>query len=294
MRARPTALPAALALLLCAGCGAASSSAGSSAASSSVSPSVSPSAAAPSPGPAVPPVPGIEARAVQLRTDAALGGQVQVRVTDTGTEAFSVTSVAIDSPGFAPLPDREVAAAFTPGRTIDLPTPFGEAVCDRAAEPAAARLTVVRPDGRSEVLRVPLAAEDLTRIHAAACAARAALAVAGVAVTGLAVDGEAVTGSLVLTRGDDDRPVTLTRLEGNVLYDVEADVPLSLAAGEDGLEVPVAFTMASCEPHVLAETKKPFAFLLGMRVGDGDEVPVDLPLDQGQRDVLSALVDVAC
>ena len=282
---------AALAVLLCAACGADPSSPAPSAAAAGSSPS---SSALPS-RPVLPPVAGIEALAVQLRTDEALGGQVQVRVTDTGTEPFTVTSVAIDSPGFAPLPDRAETAAFVPGRTIDLPTPLGAALCDRAAEPAAARLTVVRPDGRSEVLRLPLGAGDLVRIHAETCAAAAALAVAGVAVTGLTVDGEAVTGSLVLTRaGDDDRPVTLTRLEGNVLYDADADLPATLEEGRASLEVPVTFRSVTCAGHALAETKQPYLFLLGVRVGDGDEVPVDLPLDEGQRDVLAALVDVVC
>jgi hypothetical protein len=283
----------ALAVLLCAACGGAPAASTASAPSSS-SPAASSPAALPS-GPAVPPVTGIEAVAVQLRTDEALGGQVQVRVTGTGSEPFTVTSVAIDSPGFAPLPDRAVTAAFVPGRTIDLPTPFGAVVCDRAAEPAATRLTVVRPDGRSEVLRVPLAAEDLTRIQAEACAAQAVFAVAGVAVTGLAVDGETVTGSLALTRaGDDDRAVTLSRLDGNVLYDVEAPLPRTLAAGEGSLEVGVEFSMASCHPHVLAEVKQPYLFLLGVHVGDGAEVPVDLPLAQEARDVLASLVDAGC
>ncbi|MGY1778043.1 hypothetical protein ACI8AV_19510 [Geodermatophilus sp. SYSU D00804] len=280
---------AGLVVLLCAACG----SAGPSAAEPA--PPVSPSSA-PAPGPAVPPVPGIEAEAVELRTDAAVGGQVQVRVTDTGTEPFTVTAVAIDSPGFVPLPDRALTAAYAPGRTIDLPTPYGEVVCDRAAEPAAARLTVVRPDGRTETLRVPLAAETLGRIHEERCAVRAVLAVAGVTVTGLASDGDAVTGSLVLTRsGDDDRPVTVTRLEGNVLYDVAADdLPRTLGAGDPTLEIPVEFTMARCDPHALAEVKQPHLFLLGLQVGDDDEVPADLPLDQAQRDVLSGLVATAC
>ncbi|MGY1736353.1 hypothetical protein [Geodermatophilus sp. SYSU D00684] len=279
---------AVLAVLLCAACGSAGPSAAEPA--SPVSPS-----STPAPGPAVPPVPGIEAEAVELRTDAALGGQVQVRVTDTGTEPFTVTAVAIDSPGFAPLPGRAVTAAYAPGRTIDLPTPYGEVVCDRAAAPAAARLTVVRPDGRTETLRVPLAAGTLGRIHDERCAVRAVLAVAGVAVTGLTSDGNAVAGSLVLTRaGGDDRPVTVTRLEGNVLYDVAADLPRTLEAGEPTLEVPVEFTMARCDPHALAEVKQPYLFVLGLQAGDDDEVPADLPLDQAQRDVLFGLVATAC
>jgi hypothetical protein len=66
---------------------------------------------------AVPPVPGIEAEAVQLRTDEAVGGQVQVRITDTGGAPFTVTPVALDSPGFAPLPPTAVTAEYAPGRT---------------------------------------------------------------------------------------------------------------------------------------------------------------------------------
>ncbi|MEX5720739.1 hypothetical protein [Geodermatophilus maliterrae] len=243
----------------------------------------------------MPAVPGIEAEVRQWRTDEAVGGQVQVTVTDTGAEPFTVTAVAIDSAGFAPLPDRQVDVAFTPGRTFDLPTQYGAAVCDRAAEPAAVRLTVVRPDGRSEQLLVPLAAEVLTRIHAEACAVQAVLAVVDVTVTGLALDGEAAVGSVVLTRaGDDDRPVEVARLGGNVLYDATADVPATLAAGESRLELPVEFTVASCDPHVLAEIKQPYVFPMAVRVGDDDQVPVDLPLDPPQREVLAALVDRVC
>ncbi|MBM7806204.1 hypothetical protein JOD57_002041 [Geodermatophilus bullaregiensis] len=283
---------AGLAVLLCAACGGADPA--GPAASSSASSSV-PSSATPSPGPAVLAVPGIEAEVRQWRTDEAVGGQVQVTVTDTGAEPFTVTSVAIDSAGFAPLPDRAVDVGFTPGRTFDLPAQYGAVVCERAAEPAAARLTVVRPDGRTEQLLVPLAAEVLTRIHTEACAVQAVLAVADVAVTGVSPDGDAVTGTLTLTRtGDDDRPVTVTRLEGNVLYAATADLPRTLEAGESTLEVGVEFTMGRCDPHALAEVKQPYAFLLGLQVGGEDEVPADLPLDQGQRDELAALVDRVC
>jgi hypothetical protein len=290
-----------LAVLLCAACAgtacagaddatSSASSSGSSSAASAASSSVPPSA-----GPPVAAVPGIEAEVRQWRTDEAVGGQVQVTVTDTGSEPFTVTSVAIDSAGFVPLPDRPVQAEFVPGRRVDLPAQHGAVVCDRAAEPAAARLTVVRPDGRSEQLLVPLAAGVLGRIHAEACAVQAVLAVADVAVTGLALDGEAVTGSVVLSRaGDDDRVVEVVRLGGSVVYDATADLPATLAAGEPRLELPVEFTSVSCDPHVLAETKQPYVFPLAIRVGDGDQVPVDLPLDPAQQDVLAALVDRVC
>src|SRR5215218_3412559 len=94
------------------------------------------------------PVPGIEAEAVQLRTDKAAGGRIQVRV--SASEAFSVTSVALDSPGFDALPPTELTADFRPGRVVDLRTPIGDVRCDVSPVPASARLTVVRPGGQPE------------------------------------------------------------------------------------------------------------------------------------------------
>lgn len=51
----------------------------------------------PPPSPAAPsdePVPGLRAEAVLLRTDEAVGGRFQVRVTNTGDEFFTVTRLA--------------------------------------------------------------------------------------------------------------------------------------------------------------------------------------------------------
>ena len=51
---------------------------------------------------------------VRLRTDEVVGGQVQVRVTNTGDDGFTVTGVVLDSPGFIP-------------RAAGPPTPLGAA-----------------------------------------------------------------------------------------------------------------------------------------------------------------------
>jgi hypothetical protein len=257
-----------------------------------------PTSTPPSPSPsasAVPAVPGIEAEAVRLRTDEAVGGQVQVRITDTGDAGFTVTSVALDSPGFEPVGAAPVTAAFAPGRTIDLPTRYGTPVCTAAPLPAAARVTLVRPDGAVEQLRLPLSAEILGRIHEEECAVRAVGDVVAISVTGLRAEEQAVTGAITLTRRRGDESVTATRLGRSVLLEAAADqLPLELAGGEGTAATPVSFTPATCDPHVLSETKKPYVFPLAVTVGDGAEVPVDLPLDQGARDLLAALVQRVC
>ncbi len=246
-------------------------------------------------GPTVPPVPGIEGEAVRLRTDEAVGGQVQVRLTATGDDGFTVTSVALDSPGFAPEPPREADTEFAPGRTIDLPVQYGQPRCDVAAEPAAARVAVVRPGGRTEDLRVPLDAEILTRIHEEECAVLALLEVLDVEVVEQTDEDDAVTAQLRLVRRSGGDPVTLERLGRSVLIDVEApDLPLELDGDGDEVSAAVRFTSATCEPHVLAETKKPYVFPLGVRAGEADAVVMDLPVDEDLRARLAALVDRVC
>jgi hypothetical protein len=190
---------------------------------------------------------------------------------------------------------RETSTEFAPGRVIDLPVQYGEPRCDVAAEPAAARLTVVRPDGRTEDLRVPLAAEIMTRIHEEECAVLALLEVVSVEVVGLADEDQAVTGEIRVARRAGDEPVRVERVGRSVLIEVAApDLPMTLEEGEDELSTPVLFTSASCEPHVLAETKKPYVFPLEVVVGEDERVVVDLPVDEDLRAHLVALVDRVC
>jgi hypothetical protein len=242
----------------------------------------------------VPAVPGIEAEIVRLRTDEAIGGQVQVRLTDTGDTPFAVTAVALRSPGFAPEPPKTVTADYAPGRVIDLPVPFGDPVCDTAPVPAVAELTVVRPDGSVEQLHVPATADVLELIHAEECHVQAVTAVVDVAVTDLHDDGDALTGSLTLTRRKGTQPVSARRLSRSVLIDATAELPLELDGDEHSVSATVSFTPATCDPHVLSETKKPYVFPLSVAVGKDDEVPVDLPLDQSARGLLAALVQRVC
>ena len=50
------------------------------------------------------------------------------------------------------------------------------------------------------------------------------------------------------------------------------------------------FDAARCYLHALAETKQPFNFPMLVTVGDGEPVPIALPLDDGQRQRLQELL----
>jgi hypothetical protein len=285
-RATCGAVAAAVAVLALAGCGGGTSG------------DPATTAAATGAVPTVPAVPGISAEAVRLRTDEAVGGQVQVRLTDTGTAPFTVTAVAIESPAFAALPPTAVATTYAPGQTIDLPTPFGVVACAAPVEPAAARLTVSRDGGAPEELRVPLTGGTLAQVHDEECAAARVRAVVDIALTGLteAPDGRSLTGAVLLSRRSGNDPVEVVALGRSVLLEpaVDRDLPVTLPPGRSELSLPVTVTPASCDPHVLAETKKPFVFPLSLAVGGADPVPVDLPVDEVQKGQLQQLVDRVC
>lgn len=260
-------------------------------------PTTAPRTAAPgtTTAPAVPEVPGIRGEALVLRTDDAVGGQFQVHLTNTGDAPFTVTAVTLESPGFTELPPTEKSAEYAPGRTIDLRTPLGEPICSGDVEPAVARLTMTRAGAAPEEVRVPLAAEALVGVHDEECAALAVREVADIAVANLRPTEGGVTGDLTVTRRQGEAPVTVTSLSRSVLIDVVADdLPLELGADTRQASTRVSFEPATCEPHVLAETKKPHTFPMTVVVGEGEPAVVDVPITDGLRAELVALVDRVC
>ncbi len=252
-----------------------------------------PASATPTPVAAFADVPGISGEVVRLRTDEALGGQVQVRLTDTGDTPFTVVGVVLTSPAFAEQPPTEETASYAPGRTIDLPVPFGAVDCAADVHPVGARVQLDRGAGPEEVV-VPLTGDALDLVAGEQCAAQRLAEHVAVTVDGFADDGDGVRGSVVLTRVDDGGDVRVDALGRSVLLEPAApDLPTTLGGDEQELALPFTVGLASCDPHVLAETKKPFVFPLTVEAA-GETAVVDLPLSDAQRAQLQALVDRVC
>lgn len=256
---------------------------------------------------ATPAVPGMQATAVRLRTDAAIGGQFQTRITNTGSDPFTVLGVSLDSPGFERLPFAGRPATYQPGQTIDLPTQYGPAVCGGGigVDPVFTALQIQRADGTTEELRVPLEAPDdiVDRIHHEQChALRLAAAVdvqLGEFTTG-EVDGRTVVQSTItLTRGDNTEDISIFELRGSVVFDVslaEEGDPPTMPADEEELVVPiiVRHTARGCDAHVLGETKQPFLFPYFLTFDGGDPQYGVLEVSQEQRDALWAYIQAVC
>ena len=249
------------------------------------------SAGEPAVAPSLPAVDELSGEVVRLRTDEAVGGQVQVRL--TAAEPLTVTAVALQSPAFAAQPATVEDTQYRAGQTIDLPVPFGAVDCGQPVEPVAARVTVTH-GGQSEDLVVPLAGDALATVAGEECAVAEFATAVTLEVRGLTDGPDDVTGDVVLTRvAGHDEDVEVTALGRSVLLEPATPTDLPVTLGDRELVLPLRITLATCEPHVLAEAKKPFVFPLRVRVGETEAVP-DLPLTDAQRARLQALVDRVC
>ncbi|MGI8722538.1 MAG: hypothetical protein ACR2JG_09950 [Geodermatophilaceae bacterium] len=291
----------AAALTALAACSAGSGSAVANSAGSAQSP------AEPTAPVATPAVPGVEATAVRLRTDVAIGGQFQTRIVNTGSEPFVVLAVSLDSPGFERLPFAGRPATYAPGQTIDLPTLYGPAVCDEGigVDPAFTAAQLQHADGAVEEVRVPLQAPDdiIDRIHRERCHAQRLAAAVGVSLgdfTSVEVDGRTVVQTtLTLTRGTSTEDISVSELRGSVVFDVvlaEEGEPPTMPAAENQLDVPliIRHTARGCDAHVLGETKQPFLFPFFLTFASGDPQFGTFDVSPVQREVLWEYIQTVC
>lgn len=264
-------------------------------------------AASSEPGPlAEPAIPGMTGLAIRLRTDLAEGGLFHTRITNTGTEPFTVLALRLDSPGFEPLDFVGNPATFPASAVVDLPTSYGAAVCSEGVEvdPVYAALQLQRPGQSVQEVRLPLAAPDdiIDRIHTEQCDALALQAQVGVSLEGdfatTDADGHPVVeAELVLARRDSIEDIVIAQTGGSVLFDLDLDPSanvLELAGQDAELRVPVRLRNTTCEPHVLAETKQPFLFDVLLSFGADDPVSVRLDPTQSLQDALWAYVQSVC
>lgn len=246
---------------------------------------------------AEPPPAGLSASATQTRPDEAAGHRFQVKVDNAGSAPVTVTGLQLRSPGFRPAPFTEREETFPPGIDYDLPAPYGAVDCGHGVEPLTVALSLREGAGTREVV-VPLRSDDglMARIHAAECRQQALAGQLAVSLAGdLVPDGQALRGVLRVQRRNTREPVAVDSVTGSVIYDVRpATLPTVLASGTPVADVPVRVTIATCDPHNIAETKKPYVFLLFVRVGGEPALGTEVPVTAAQRRQLDALVPVAC
>jgi hypothetical protein len=222
--------------------------------------------------------------------------ELGVGLENVGDEAMTVTGVQLVTPLYADQPMAERRVVLEPtGRRFVLPVPYGEPRCGEDVE-VVFEVLVVLADSRQ--LRVPATEEydgALERLHSRECGAAEVRAVADI---GFGDDwhreGVAVSGEMVLDQRVEGATVAVDDAAGNVIFTLVVDAPgrpvLRVDDAEPTARVPVTISADRCDPHAVAEFKRPFVFLSWVAVGDGDPVPVELELTGAVRDALEDLL----
>lgn len=261
-----------------------------------------------SPAATATPPQGLVAVASQTRPDAAAGGRFQILMT-AGPEPLVLHTLRLLAPGFAPLaPTGTDEIAFRPAERWSLPVPYGEVDCDTDGDggPYEAEATLSVAGGAVVTVRVPLESPEqlMERIHRDECAARllARQVSLDLRVTGAATgSGEdaLLPAELLVTRRDTEAEVTVTEVQGSVLYAIAGSpagaLPAALAPGAAKAGVVLTVRAATCNGHDIGESKKPYVFPVFVRVGDAPEPQyAEITVDDAARDALYAFLRQAC
>lgn len=214
-------------------------------------------------------------------------------------EVVIVTSIALRTPQFEPIPPEPKDSRVHPGRKVALQVDHGPARCGPL------------PDGRPEVeltvrtgeaapvdLVLPVPAWLLDELRERECTV-AALAEAVTVRFGSFGEpsGISVGTEVVVERGETEEPIVIERMAGSVLLTMAprtAGTPVTrLGAAENEASIPVDVTATRCDAHGLAGSQKTFVFSVWVSVGDGLPVYVELRPEPRLEEAMRATID-AC
>lgn len=225
-------------------------------------------------------------------------GALGLSLRNVGGTPVEVVSVQLASPAYEELAASPATVLLQPGgRRFVVPLPRGPARCD-ADPPSTFRTIVATADGR--VLDVPAVEEysgAVARAHARECAAAAVRDAVTISFGETwQRDGRAAIGELTVSRRPDtpEVDVAVDDATGNVIFTLRIAGPgspiLGLDPGETQARVPVTISADRCDPHAVAEFKRPMVFLAWIALDDGDAVPVEFEATGDVRRLLEQII----
>jgi hypothetical protein len=209
--------------------------------------------------------------------------QLEAIVDNQSETDIIVVDVALRSPLFEPVEpdvhDYPVAA----GRRQDLRMGVGESICPPADEPSMIEMTV-EIDGERRHGLAEIDISPISKINTRECGERFVFEHANVEWgPEFTVDDGVLTTTVTLTRRDGNETMSVTAVRGTVLYLVLAagetsdGTPLgTMVAGESSGSAPVVMRVGRCEPHAVADVKKPYSFGVWVTIGDSEPYPIEL------------------
>ena len=203
-----------------------------------------------------------------------------LRVVNEGDEPLTVTGAGLRWSGYGPEFTRAQDATLAPGQTLDLRVLLPKARCDEGEEPISG---VVSTADDTRVQRLTTSGQQfLRRLWRRGC--DDALVSDNAAFSygpGWRVSAGAASldGALRLVRGDGIEPVTVWYADGSVLYDLVLPRAVTMTADQRSVDVSLSIRPGNrCDEHAIGQATAPFAFRVGVRVGDGPDATETLVL----------------
>lgn len=251
---------------------------------------------------APPPPPKLRVTAEQWRTDE-VARNVAVALHNDDAVPIRVSRVELVLPSFTGAGALATEALLpVGGLRVDVPVPYGTGTACAGDQPVSAPSQVIvdaAPEGgpTSRVtLDFPYPDALLDRLLRLDClAARAARSVSLTFGPWTPTAAGALRGALVVTRapGADPAAVTIADLGGNVLYDLQPGGLGDLPAGAPRATFPLLADVVDCDPHAVAEVKKPDEFPVRLILG-GDDVPTRVTVGEGDKLTLDTMLRRRC
>lgn len=221
---------------------------------------------------------------------------LQVVLTDEGPEPVDVVRLQLRSPAFSGVAPTVREDVLAPGRRLAFPIGYGVADC-RGRGPA----TVVvgyRAGGSLREVAVPVPADDplLARLQDRECRLGELSRAASLSFApGWSRRGAVASGELVVARRSGAVPVTVTAVDGSVLFTLRAAAALPVALGPGGqVRLPVTAQPTRCDPHALAESKRTYDFTLAVALGTQRPVSVTVRPEPADVALLTRLLLDTC
>lgn len=243
------------------------------------------------------PAPSVRLGFTQLLPKAGTAAAM-LRVVNTGDTDLAVTGAGLAWSGYGGVFVRDQDIVIPPGETRDLRVRLPEPRCDAGDEPV--RGTVTAGDGETTQRLTRYGEVFVRRLWQRQCGQRLVEKTVRVEYgdrwtqTGPDKDPIAV-GTLRLTRVGGDAEVEVVGVDGSVLHGLQLPAPGRLGAGADRAVVPVHVLPGNrCDEHARGQATAPYDFLVRLRVAGTTEVTVAPEVPLSLQEAATRALDRAC
>lgn len=224
---------------------------------------------------------------------------LEIVLSNETAEPVRIDTLRLESESFTRLDPTVRPVEVPPGRRVDVPIPYGQAICGHAQAHASVALDLA---GAGDLVLLPITSgAEVQRMYDEQCrqehVAQAADVGFGQHWTAVqSPDGPAVEGTVTIRRRQSDERVRIAAAEGNVIFTVTPlgrvqEPLLVLEPGRTEANLGVRIRATRCEPHAVAESKKTFRFPMWVGLGNDSAEYLEVAIGGHGRELLQDNID---